>query len=188
VALSGDGKHALTGSHDQTAILWDLDSGKALQTLKGHTNAISSVALSSDGKHAITGSRNNTAILWNLGSGKALQTLKGHNGFVSSVAFRPDNAIVITASWDGTGAHLEDGTRGADPLLPVGGRGVALLDARGLLHLLPNGENLIAWKIKDDSPQAIESSARSSSASSSTARTFPPPARRTRPDQGPRQG
>ena len=51
VALSGDGKHVLTGSGDKTAILWEAASGKKLQTFQGHTDSVKSVALSGDGKH-----------------------------------------------------------------------------------------------------------------------------------------
>src|SRR6266404_9778244 len=56
VALSGDGKHLLTGSEDRTAILWDSATGKQLRTFRGHTGSVTSVALSGDGKHAVTGS------------------------------------------------------------------------------------------------------------------------------------
>ncbi len=64
VALSGDGKYALTGGHAKTAILWDAASGKILQTFEGHTGKILSVALGGDGKRVLTGSDDNTAILW----------------------------------------------------------------------------------------------------------------------------
>src|SRR5262245_20721115 len=60
VALSGDGKLALTGSLDTTAILWDAANGKKLGTFPGHTHAVMSVALSSDGKRALTGSIDKT--------------------------------------------------------------------------------------------------------------------------------
>jgi len=35
VALSGDGKRVLTGSHDQTARLWDAATGKTIKTFTG---------------------------------------------------------------------------------------------------------------------------------------------------------
>ncbi len=66
VALSSDGKRALTGSYDKTAILWDTANGKPLQTLKGHTGWVMAAALSGDGKYALTGSDDKTAILWEI--------------------------------------------------------------------------------------------------------------------------
>src|ERR1700694_1466345 len=57
VALSADGRRALTGKKNGTAILWDAESGKPLQTLKGHSNHVTSVALSADGRRVLTGEK-----------------------------------------------------------------------------------------------------------------------------------
>ena len=35
VALTPDGRRALSGSYDKTLRLWDLDTGACLQTLRG---------------------------------------------------------------------------------------------------------------------------------------------------------
>ena len=46
VALTPDGKWALTGSRDNTARLWDLTNpGSSPRVLSGHTDAINSVAI-----------------------------------------------------------------------------------------------------------------------------------------------
>ena len=102
VALSGDGKHVVTGSNDNTAILWEAASGKQLQTFAGHTSLVGSVALSGDGKYVVTGSNDNTAILWDVASGKRLQTFAGHTNYVLSVALSGDGKHVVTGSADKT--------------------------------------------------------------------------------------
>ena len=153
VALSGDGKRVLTGSSDDTAMLWDADTGKPLQTFKGHANSVISVALSGDGKRVLTGSQDKTAILWDSESGKSLQTFKGHNGFITSVAFAPRNDFVVTASLDGTVRIWKPGR--ADPVFSFlsAGEDWIFWTPEGYYTCSPNGESLIAWKIKDDSPQ-----------------------------------
>ena len=49
VALSGDGRYVVTGSVDNTAILWEVATGKNIRTFEGHTSVVSCVALSRDG-------------------------------------------------------------------------------------------------------------------------------------------
>ena len=62
VALTPDGKWALTGSWDCTARLWDLSNPvNSPRVLSGHTSLIYAVALTPDGRWALTGSRDNTA-------------------------------------------------------------------------------------------------------------------------------
>ena len=57
VALTPDGRWALTGSHDKTACLWDLTNpGSSPRVLSKHADTIRSVALTPDGKWALTGS------------------------------------------------------------------------------------------------------------------------------------
>ena len=80
VALTPDGTWALTGSHDNTALLWDISNpGSSPRVLSGHTSRITSVALTEDDKWALTGSYDNTARLWDLkDSGGSPRILLGH--------------------------------------------------------------------------------------------------------------
>ena len=72
VALTPDGRRALSGSRDNTLRLWDLETGACLQTLEGHTGWVHSVALTPDGRRALSGSRDNTLRLWDLDTGVCL--------------------------------------------------------------------------------------------------------------------
>jgi WD40 repeat protein len=102
VALSSDGKRVLTGSMDQTAILWDVASGKPVQTFKGHGGTVGSVALSGDGQRVLTGAWDKTANVWDIATGKPLRTFRGHTREVRGVALSRDGKHALTGGWDST--------------------------------------------------------------------------------------
>jgi dipeptidyl aminopeptidase/acylaminoacyl peptidase len=101
VAFSPDGTTLASGSEDNTAKIWNLETGKEITTLKGHSHYVNSVAFSPDGKLLATGSADSTAKVWTIATGEA-RTLKEHSGVVSSVAFSPDGQKLATASADKT--------------------------------------------------------------------------------------
>ena len=92
----------ITGSADNTARIWDVETEQVLETLAGHTAAVASVAFSPDGKRALTGSQDNAAKLWDATTGKEILTLKAHAQEVTAVSFSADGQYVLTASRDGT--------------------------------------------------------------------------------------
>ena len=63
IAVSQDGKRALSGSRDNTVRLWDLDTGKELRCFVGHKDAVCAVALTPDGKQLLTGSADETVLI-----------------------------------------------------------------------------------------------------------------------------
>jgi WD40 repeat protein/serine/threonine protein kinase/DNA-binding XRE family transcriptional regulator len=113
VAFSPDGRFVLTGSIDQTARLWETQTGEELRAFRGHTAEVSSVAFSPDGKYVLTGSWDKTARLWNAQTGEELRRFSGHTSDVLSVAFSADGRFVLTGSLDET-ARLWDLDTGAE--------------------------------------------------------------------------
>ena len=102
VALSPDGRQAVSASRDSTLKVWDLETGREILTLSGHTEGVRAVALSPDGRQAVSGSWDKTLKVWDLETGREILTLSGHTWFVKAVALSADGRQAVSASNDGT--------------------------------------------------------------------------------------
>ncbi|WP_232630488.1 c-type cytochrome [Methylobacterium sp. Leaf118] len=101
LAVTGDGRLAISGGFDQAAILWGLDTGAALSVLRAHDGAVNAVAALPDGRFA-TASEDGRIALWRLGLPEPERVLEGHAGPVAALAVSPDGATLASAAWDGT--------------------------------------------------------------------------------------
>ncbi|XP_050405041.1 denticleless protein homolog [Patella vulgata] len=118
----------LTGSGDQTAVLWDAATSKKLETFKGHTSSIRSVAFRKfDDSVLATGSRDGHIMLWDRrcnqkdGSIPPINTIKNAHVIsttkqrkrnrlgpaldsqqsVTVVSFQSDNLLISAGAVDG---------------------------------------------------------------------------------------
>ncbi len=96
MALSRDGRlvAAALGSNmpDKTMTLhiWEIASGRVLQTLEGHRGAISRIAFAPDASRVASAGRDGTVRVWDTKSGQATLVFRGHEGTLGGVAFHPD--------------------------------------------------------------------------------------------------
>ena len=102
VAFSPERKLLASGGRDGAIKLWEVSTGKLLNTLGGYTHSILSVAFSADGKWLASGNWDKTIKLWEVSTGKLLNTLEGHGDPVQSVAFSPDGNVLASGSADNT--------------------------------------------------------------------------------------
>lgn len=81
-----------SASKDGTARLWEARTGRALFTLSGHSNSVSSVKWGGEGL-VFTGAHDRTVKVWAAAEGKLVRSLDGHGHWVNCLALTTDGAI-----------------------------------------------------------------------------------------------
>jgi cytochrome c len=101
LAISPDGKHAVSGSFDTSVIRWSLERNAAEQVLRFHDGAVNAVVLLKDGRIATSGQDARIAI-WTPGAPQPSLVLEGHKAPVAALSLSPDGKTLASASWDHT--------------------------------------------------------------------------------------
>jgi cytochrome c len=101
LAISPDGKRAVSGSFDTSAIRWSLERDVAEQVMRFHDNAVNAVAWLKDGRIVTAGADAHIAI-WTPGRQSPDKILNGHTGPIVGLAVSPDGKTLASASWDHT--------------------------------------------------------------------------------------
>ncbi|MFL4983735.1 MAG: c-type cytochrome [Xanthobacteraceae bacterium] len=99
LAISPDGKLAISGSFDTSAIRWSLERNAAVEVLRFHESAVNAVAYLPDGRVA-TADEDGRIALWRPGAPQPVAVLTGHTAPVVALALSPDGQTLASASWD----------------------------------------------------------------------------------------
>jgi WD40 repeat protein/serine/threonine protein kinase len=109
VAVSHDGRFALSAGYDGTMRYWDLSNGGELRSILAHPKGVRYVAFSSDDRQALSCGEDKRACLWNLETGELVKAFEGHEAVVWCAVFTPDGKGVFTgAGNDDNKARLLD--------------------------------------------------------------------------------
>jgi tricorn protease-like protein len=147
VAVTADGRYAVSGSADETLKVWELETGREVRALAGHLYWVMAVEMTPDGRYAVSGSNDKTLRVWELETGREARALARHSDCVRAVAVTQDGRYAVSGSDDRTLRvwELETGLspiifHGDEPFLSVAvaldGRTVIAGDHAGRVHFL----------------------------------------------------
>ena len=122
VAFKPDNPNILvSGSDDETIIVWDITSGSCLSTLRCDSGVLS-VAYSADGTKLAAGLGNpsRSVVVFDTQTNEQICSLTGHTDMVTGVCFDPTGKTIVSCSSDKT-IRFWDSATGAAIGSPVRG-------------------------------------------------------------------
>ncbi len=111
LAVTPDGREAISGSFDSSAIVWALERGTARAVLRAHESAVNAVGVTPNG--FVTAGEDGRLAIWARNDlTKPIRVDKIHTAPIAALSVSPDGTSFATASWDSSLAitPLEGGT------------------------------------------------------------------------------
>lgn len=99
LSFSGSGQYLAIGTHDDLVRIWDIEAGKMVRTLRGHSGRVCS--LSWNESIVSSGSRDSMIMNHDVRmSNPLVMTFEGHNNEVCGIRWSPDGSQLASGSND----------------------------------------------------------------------------------------
>ena len=99
ISFSRDGR-AVFSTSGRVINIWNVETGRLLRRLTGHSRDIWRVTTNPNGLHIASGSQDGTIKIWDIDTGNNLQTIN-LSGTVTAITYRYDGKIIAAAVQDG---------------------------------------------------------------------------------------
>lgn len=121
LALSPDGRRALTASLDRTARLWELATGVTVALLEGHPTGVTAARFTDDGARIVTTGSDGSSRVWDAATGAP----------VAAPAPPAPAAVVPAGAWSARAPSVVRASRDGRRVVVLAGAEATLWDADG---------------------------------------------------------
>ena len=150
LAFSPDGTSLVSGSHDKTIKLWDMQTGGVIKTFHGHIGRVLSVTISADCSRIASGSKDKTIRLWDIQTEECFCIITQEDP-VACVRFSPSNPQILISSsggkvlqWDTNGYQTNPTHSGSHVSFSLDGTQLALCKGNDIVIQNANSGGIIA--------------------------------------------
>ena len=119
LVYTSDGRYLVSVDRDSIARVWNVETGAAILTLRGHEHPLRSVGASADSSLIATAGEETRVMLWNGSTGQLKRVLSGPTDFVNSVSVSHDGRWIASGDadsrvliWDAATGRLVSTLRG----------------------------------------------------------------------------
>ncbi len=147
VGFTNDGKNIATGGFGTQTYVWDTQTGKQVQQMKGRTNMAYSVAFSADGSQLTSGARTR----WDLRTGQGRRiSSTAPDKFLGMPS--PDGKLIAMFTPNSSTVTVMDATNGRTLQTINGPSGVAAVEKD---YFSPNGHDIAVTYMQTQGAQSI---------------------------------
>jgi WD40 repeat protein len=128
--IAPDNRKILGGGYGKDLKVWEMETGRLLGVLSGHTDLINVCTQSADGRFGISAGNDEILRFWDLRDSICLREISGHHTWVNAIRLAPDNTYLWSGDyggriytwqvdWDYEFPDLADWHEGARPYLEI---------------------------------------------------------------------
>ncbi|KAF7196531.1 Beta-TrCP [Pseudocercospora fuligena] len=152
LCLQYDDEILVTGSSDNTLLVWDVKTYEIIKRLKSHTGGVLDVAL--DAKHIVSCSKDSKIIVWDRENLVEKGQLTGHKGPVNAVQLRGN--LLVSASGDGIARLWDLNQMKLIKEFPAKERGLAAVEfSEDMKYVLAGGNDNITYKFETETGREV---------------------------------
>ncbi|KAG1086888.1 hypothetical protein G6F42_020819 [Rhizopus arrhizus] len=96
-SIAAHGNTLVSGSYDNTVVVWNLETGRLLHRMEGHTSNVYSVVIDPPRQQCMSGSMDSTIYIWDLVTGECLHKLDGHSILVGLLGLTRQHLVSAAA-------------------------------------------------------------------------------------------